>query len=283
MIANGLQVTTPDASSPYTCSSATGYSPLAAMAAGVTFSALLEIGNDKEWSTCTHDDAGELTVVKVNATLKSGTYDDTAPTAITKSGTTTISLVMDATNVMSAASGISNIGSPARYGLNMYDSRWSNGSVSIALDRQVYSPFYLGSAGEYTGVVFSLNGTITLDAKTALYSCNEDGEPGNLLAVHDTAVSYTTAGAKEQSFDGGVIYLPAGWYYAFVWGDVTENFSGTTALFLSLSPLGVNAAGWSPAGYCYKALTYNGATTPPTIADPDTKVNNSRPQMGVYK
>ena len=74
MIANGLQVTTPDAASPYTCSSVTGYSPLAAIPTGVTFSALLEIGNDKEWSSCTHDGAGELTVVRINATLKSGTY-----------------------------------------------------------------------------------------------------------------------------------------------------------------------------------------------------------------
>jgi hypothetical protein len=283
MIANGLQVTTPDAASPYTCTSVTGYSPLAAMAAGVTFSALLEIGNDKEWSTCTHDDAGELTVVKVNATLKSGTYDDVAPTAITKSGTTTISLVMDATNVMGAASGISNIASPSRYGLCQFDSRWSNSSVSIASNRQCYVPFYLGASGEYTGIVFSLVGTITLDMKTALYSCNKDGEPGNLIAVHDTAVTYSTAANKEQSFDGGVIYLPAGWYYGFLWGDTAESHSGSAGDYLPLSPLGLDAATWSPVGYCYKVLTWNSATTPPTIADPDNVILSVRPTMGVYK
>ena len=283
MIVNGLRVETTDTVSPYTCTSVTGYSPLAAIPASVAFFALLENGNYKEWSICTHDGAGELTVERVTATLKSGTYADTSATAITKTGTTTVSLVTGGENVMTPAPGVSNVGSPDRYAMCTNMARWSNVSMTVSGNRQSYHPFYLSSAGVYAGLAFAFTGTISVDAKTALYACNEDGEPGPRLAVHDTAVTYSTDGAKTQSFDGGSLYLPAGWYYAFYWASASETIVGTPVDYLPWSPLGMDGGSFSPQGYAYKTLTWNASTTPPATADPDSLVANVRGQMGVYK
>jgi hypothetical protein len=203
MLANAVEQTTTDTTSPYTMSTVTGMASWAAVPADVLCPYEIESGNDKEWGFGSHDGAGEFTVDNITATLKSGTYDNTSPTAITKSGTSTIRLAASADVV--AGSEVA-LHSTDVTGIKSPHIVRDGGTVGTQTNTYCFTHYEVTIPREYSSasirITAATGGSETM--RMGIYSVGNDAEPDILLAESDAAELINATGTLTFTFTAPV-------------------------------------------------------------------------------
>jgi hypothetical protein len=113
----------------------------------------------------------------------------------------------------------------------------ANGT-SLDANEVLYFPFFLCASGSFDAFAVNVATTGT-NLRMGLYDV-ESGDPNNLIAVHDTSYDISAAtGYHELSFDGGAMFLEAGWYYVGMASDGTPIFTSGYLDSAGISLLGV--------------------------------------------
>jgi hypothetical protein len=111
--------------------------------------------------------------------------------------------------------------------------------------RLYYVPFLLRVGSPVTSLAMNVTtaGAAGTTARIGLYTCNEKGYPGALLATSGD-IDTSTTGVKTATL-GSALSLPPGWYFAAIVCSgaptITCYLSGASNL-IGCSPLGFNAS-----------------------------------------
>lgn len=199
---------------------------------------------------------------KVLTTMVSGTYDDTAPAAVTlASGTKRVictpdagALAVNPINLSTAAS--SRVLSPYMPS--------SAGTLVATANRCYYVPLLLATPREVDAVVFRVSsGAASTTAKAGLYAAGIDGKPGARLAQSG---SIDTSGPGKMSGTFTSKRYPPGLYYLAVASSGTPTLNSVTGASIAQDPLlGADSTGVQFVGGLYEALS-GGWTDLPTTA-----------------
>ena len=239
---------------------------------------ILESGNsDTQWgyghATSTDDRFVIDTISGVNA---SGTPDQTSPSAITLSGASSLYVGPHVGTSEVLHPFVSTIADGTyAYVCDTRGAQFDNASVTCVANRVWYLPFHLSYPGEYDAfhVVVPSTGS---NLKMGLYSVNTSGEPGVLLAVHDTSF-VPSAGGNDLTFDGGDLFLWAGDYFiGLLMSASSGNIRGHNTASSPVGSLGYRPSAEKPAPYIYQTQTY--ASGMPTSPGSFTATSSSRAQ-----
>jgi len=144
----------------------------------------------------------------------------------------------------------------------MNEINTSNGDIDA--NEIWYFPFHLEFAGNFDSFAFDV-ATVGGNCKVGLYDI-EDGLPKNLIAVHDTNIVISAAtGEYLETFDGGSMFLPAGWYFIAVTVDGTPYFAASGSDSYGCSILGCNGIGSYAYSAVWKTRTYAAMPDPADI------------------
>lgn len=135
-------------------------------------------------------------------------------------------------------------GTAPKPGATIVSSTWNeNGSLdygALDVDELQYWPFHLDYAGYYDSFFVRVN-TGGTNIRIGLYD-TANGEPNNLIVVHNTSVDITATGNKTITFDEGSTFLAAGDYYTAMVSDGTPSFEGVPDDSVTGSPLGKSSS-----------------------------------------
>lgn len=157
---------------------------------------------------------------------------------------------------------------PAKYIVSQHLTNHGSGDAAQQDANEIwYYPFLLMNPDTYDA--FSLQVSVGGgNCRVALYDV-KGGLPNNIIAVHDTTLSISTSGQKIATFDGGSVFLPAGWYYIGVVTSGTPSFRGGSGNSIEQSPLGIDASQVGstllPYGGLSKTFTYGAMPDPADI------------------
>lgn len=174
-------------------------------------------GNNKEWGLGTVTASNQLARTTIIATLVSGTYDISSPSAITLSGS---SADVICTNVVvQQAAPTEGDSATKRY---FYGQRGvSFNTRTTAANRVYYSRIEVTAALEYTGLAMEVTTALAGNVNQGLYTIGADGEPDVKLGETGN-VSTSTVGLKEGSFSAP-IFLSPGYYFV---ANITSSAPG---------------------------------------------------------
>jgi hypothetical protein len=167
-----------------------------------------------------------LVRARVTATFAAGVYTSQSATAASLAGTTTVICTPHSATLYS---GFPTVDSQSTGHLRYLSSASRNcgfASLTPAANRQVYSTFELKSPVVLLALNFNVNtaGAALSTARMALYSCNEKGYPGVILAGNALAHDTSTTGIRTETL-ATPLFLPAGWYFTSVACSATPVIS----------------------------------------------------------
>lgn len=177
----------------------------------VVYSILNSEGQPVEEGIGCYSAANTLTRTYVCGTYTGGVYDNTAPSAISLSGTYTII----ASNVRGMAPTLPQIdtGAPARY--YSTPSHYLSAQVRAVTAGDLYAIPMLFNAGRpidaFAVEVTTLGASAV--ARCGLYSVGANGLPAKLL-VESADIDCSTTGVKVATF--APVSVPPGWYYTLL-------------------------------------------------------------------
>lgn len=174
----------------------------------VAYSILNSSGQPVEEGIGCYSAADTLTRTYVCGTYTGGVYDNTAPSAISLSGTYTVI----ASNVRAMAPTLPQINpsAPARYFASPSHQSSTN-SKTITAGDLIAVPLLFSAARPVDAFAIEV---ATLGAgavaRAGLYSVGANGLPAKLL-IESADIDCSTTGVKVATF--GAISIPPGWYY----------------------------------------------------------------------
>jgi hypothetical protein len=249
MLGDGIkQTTATTGSGALTLSAVTGYPKLSdVFAVGQLFSYTLLDSNGLllEAGDGALTDATTMTRAKVCATFSGTTYANSAPSAISLSGTTTVVCTPHAATLESMLPTVdSQSASISRYLTSAHRNLATTTSGPSANNVQ-YMPFLLRCGAPVASLAVNVTTLGAGDtARAGLYVCNEKGYPGALLATTGS-LDLSTTGVKGGTL-AAPLFLPPGWYYTgFVASSGTPRltaYSSGTSNQMGGSPLGFNSS-----------------------------------------
>lgn len=199
---------------------------------------------------------------KVLATMVSGTYDDTAPAAVTlASGTKRVICTPDAGALAVNPLNLST-GASCRVLSPFIPS--SAGSLAVTANRLYYVPLLLTTPREVDAIVFRVSvGAGSTTAKAGLYASDINGKPGSRLA-QSASIDTSSAARKDGTFTQR--RFPPGLYYLAVASSGAPTLNSVTGASIAQDPLlGADSTGVQFVGGLYEALS-GGWTDLPTTA-----------------
>jgi hypothetical protein len=207
--------------------------------------------------------ASTMVRARVTSTYIAGVYTSQGATAASLTGVTT---VICAPNAASLYSGFPTVDSQSTGHLRYLSSASRNcgfASLTPAANRQVYSTFELKSSVVLLALNFNVNtaGAALSTARMALYSCNEKGYPGVILAGNTIAHDTATTGIKTEAL-ATPLFLPAGWYFTSLACSATPVVSAYATGAVNMiggHPFG-HVAFQAPIDYRFEALSASFAT-----------------------
>jgi hypothetical protein len=253
MLGNGIKQTS--------SSSGTGALTVAAVTGSVALTQAFAVGQPISYSIYTGGDsapvfreagigylsaADTLVRAKVSATFDGTTYNPNNPTA-TDFGGASIAIICTphAGTVESMLPTVDKTSSAVARFITSAGRTMNSTTVAPTTLRIFYAPFLLKTGAAVTSLMTNVTtaGAAGTVVRLGVYSCNENGYMGSLLAsTGDIDVSST--GQKAGSLTTPV-FLPAGWYYvAYVASAAVTVTALTTGVsnVLGGNPLGLNSA-----------------------------------------
>lgn len=213
-------------------------------------------GDNWEWGMGKVSASNTLARSVVTATLVSGTYDNTSPSAITLSGSAAD--VYLAPIAEAIAPGMPIVASA--YGRKaVQSSHWTeyaSATQAVTADRLYLAPFKVDSAYDINGFYIDMNtaGAASTKARIGLYRILPDGQPGELLC--ETADIDTSVAATVLSPAVTQVRVNPGWYYVGLVCSGTPTFVAYATNAAGPSPLGLNGSAGSmePIQFIYKSI-----------------------------
>lgn len=254
---NGVyETTTTSGTGTVTLSAVTGRPRFADAGVGAVVPYAIKDGSNWEWGMGTVAASNTLTRSVILATLVSGTYDDTSPTAITLSGSSAdvyLSPISD-----SLATGLPIVSST--YGRKaMHSPHWStypSGSLAVTADRLYLLPFRVDGSCDINGFHIDMNtaGAASTKARIGVYRMKADGQPGAVIC--ETADIDTSVTATVLSPSVTQTRLKAGWYFIGLVCSGTPTFVSYPTSAYGVTPLGLesSASACLPIVMLYKSI-----------------------------
>lgn len=241
---------------------------------------VIEDGDNFEVGIGTYTASNQLARSKILATLVSGTYDVSSPTAITlAAGTKTVSVTDVA--LMPGEGAVPDSMTQHYYG-------YHNSALTTDLlskDRALYRRFHLRTWDTWAGLVVQVTSAApaSTNARMAIYTCGTDGEPDR--RIDQTAeFAVDTTGTKEVAFSGGNLSLvPGDYYVAFVCED---NVTVVTNTKNDDAQQGMGSFGSldTPISHMYESVSAGTNALPANAAASLTGVSGNDPVLvGLYK
>ncbi len=218
-----------------------------------------------------------LTRDRILATYTGGTYDDTAPSAVSLTNGTayrvictpeagniaaTIHGIFDASSVIGAAGGNRKIYS---------DGANSPGSTrKLVANRQYLIPFLLNGVAEVNELgAYVSTGAADTNIRLGLYALRSDGYPETLIAESSIGLSSETNYTRIVSSIASMRLYP-GWYATSIVSDGAPTIAAVGSGQYRNTPFGIPMAGNDSRGVIsslYQSLTYanTGALMPATF------------------
>jgi hypothetical protein len=255
---NGVyETTTTSGTGTVTLSAVTGRPRFADAGVNALAPYAIKDGNNWEWGMGTVGASNTLARSIIAATLVSGTYDNTSPTAITLSGSAADVYLAPITEAI--APGMPIIASA--YGRKTIDSpHWStyaSGTLALTADRLYVVPFRVDSAYDINGFHVDMDtaGAASTKARIGLYRLKSDGQPGDLIV--ETADVDTSVAAAVLSPSVTQTRIYPGWYYVGIVCSGTPTLKAYPSSAFGRSPAGFEngAASILPIVLLYKAIT----------------------------
>jgi len=212
--------------------------------------------------------SGTATLVRavVLSTFVSGVYNNVNPTAASLSGTTTIICTPQAATLESMLPTVdSQSASVSRYlltaGRNM-----STTTLALTALRLYHVPFLLRTAARVSslGINVTTAGAALTVARAGIFSCNEKGYMGAMLAT-TADLDCASTGFKAGTLTNPIA-LPPGWYFASVVTSATCTVTAYSSALANLNggaPLGFSTAS-PPIPIDYRHETLGSAVLPTT-------------------
>ncbi len=216
MIRNEVECTTTSTASPYTLSAVSGavtFAQAFAVGMAVAYEIVVEGGpnnGNREWGRgflSSGAGAGTVTVTTIIATLVGSTYTQISPSAVAKTGATTIRVYCwPAGELMMGA--WPRLAYGTAYAFHARGSGWNNATTALIVDLMYVSPIEIVSPATYDAVVFRVNAISTAaNAKVAVYSVRSDGTIVNRIAVRTSAFAISV-GVMVAALDAPIALPP---------------------------------------------------------------------------
>lgn len=235
----------------------------------VFYSLLSSAGEPIESGIGTVGASNTLARTRPMTTFSGGTYDNSSPSAVSLSGTTTVigaalpaSNVVCRPNIDSVSSGVFR-SLPSAHHVQQY-----NNTKSFYTNRCWYVPFLIETMVVINGLSFrSTAGGSSGKVRMGLYRCGADGYIGDLIEQTGDITDITTTGQKSGSI--GPYLLAPGWY--FVAMCTNQTVTGTTIVACASgsnscivqTPFGMNSS-LDPIGMRYQTLSSGWSALPTT-------------------
>lgn len=220
---------------------------------------------------------GALVRERIEATMVSGVYDNSTPTAVSlAAGTKRVICAVSASSAFAAAPGAALVSGGFRGYGDAITVAPSTTNVSIPNQRAIAIPFRAESAQEIDAVVarVTIVGTSGALVRGAIYSVGADGLPDVQLAVSGTVAADTT-GQKFLTFTA---FRPPQRFFAAIIATNAPSFHGSNGGVHS-NPLGMNAS-QEAVGYLFLAGT--GTTFPASwVSASQEVITGVKPILGV--
>lgn len=287
MIAAGVKETTSTTGTgTVTLSSVTGFARFAdVFPIGVPVHYGISDGNNWEWGIGTVGASNTLSRDSVVATLSSGTYDNTSPTALTLSGSATVictqhdaSIIMPyrGTDLTSISGGVNPNLIPSNF---IADTDY--GAVALTANRAYFAPFLKMGAKSITALGVQV-GTVAAGKVAAVGIFAIDpatNGPGKTLVETSGLDVSTATGEIMQSVTE--TRLPAGWYWQGIVSDGIPSIRGAATQIPG--PLGMLTN--RVRRYIYRSNTYAafGANAFDNCTGSLSSVNNVTAPMVIYQ
>ena len=251
-----------------TTTTGTGTLTLAAVTGRVRFAQAFAVGDivpyainagtDWEWGWGRVEAANTLARSKIVATYVSGTYDDTAPTAITLPSGTANVYCTDTGGAYGAGLPMvaSAYGRKAIFSAHLAFTATT--SLTCTADRLLILPFKVDGYFETSGVYLDLNtNAASSKARVGIYRIDTTGQPAEVLrqtADIDTSVA---TGVLNAAWSGGNLVLPPGWYgLGFVASHAIVVSGYATNAAQTITPFGIDSGAgvMTPILLLFKAI-----------------------------
>lgn len=287
MIAAGIKETTATTGTgTVTLSSVTGFARFAdVFPTGVPVHYGISDGNNWEWGIGTVGASNTLSRDSVVATLSSGTYDNTSPTALTLSGSATVFCTQHDASIITPYRGtdltsISNGANPNLIPSNcIADTDYP--SLALTANQLYLMPFLKLGARPITalGVVVSTVAAGKVAAVGIFAIDPVTGGPGKTL-VETSGLDVSTA-TGEIVASVTETRLPAGWYWQGVVSNGTPTIRGPTTQLPG--PLGMLSS--RVRRYMHRSNTYAafGSDAFTNATGSLTYINNTASPMVIYQ
>ncbi|MEH6435783.1 hypothetical protein [Massilia sp. DD77] len=247
MLANGIKQTT--------STTGTGALTLSAVAGWPTFSAAFGLNRPLAYTLLDASGlfleagigylsgASTLVRAKVTATYSGGVYNDSNPTAINLSGTTTVLATPHAATLESVLPGI-DPAAPNRYLTSAHRNNATT-AAGPSTGLAYYMPHLHRCAARITALAVNVTTQVAgATAQIGLYACGENGQPGALIAK-STDLDMSVLGLRTYSLPTP-LFLPPGWYYTAYVGSSGSlrltGYTGNVSNVIGPTPLGLNAS-----------------------------------------
>ena len=185
----------------------------------VGYSVLNSNGEPVEEGIGCYSAVNTLTRTAVCATYTGGVYDNTAPTAVSLSGTYTV--IASSVRGMAPTLPQINTAAAARY-YSTPSHQLSANTRTVTAGDLVAVPFLYTSARPVDAFALEITGAgggAGAVARAGLYAVGADGLPAKRL-IESADIDCSTAGVKVSTF--GAVSIPPGWYYTLLAGKTAN-------------------------------------------------------------
>jgi hypothetical protein len=189
-------------------------------------------------------DATTMVRAKINATFSGGVYNNSNPTALSLSGTTTIICTPDESSLESMPATVDSQSTGVGRWLTCAGRTATQSPAAPSALRVYYTSFLLRIASPINALMLAVTtaGAAATVARCGLHFSNEKGYIGNLI-VSTGDLDTATTGNKAGTFSP--IMLPSGRYVASCVFSGTPGVTGYTSAFGNViggSPFGMSTA-----------------------------------------
>lgn len=201
---------------------------------------IIRDGDDFQVVQGVYDSSGDtLTRDVIFSTLDGGTYTKSGASAISLSGNAKIICDWTHADFNKTLPGVES-------SFNKLISNHIAQVISqrtVVQNREYYMP-YLWKGGEVGSLTITVQtGVASTNARLAIYTCDGDGKPGELIQDAG-AVSTASTGDVTATFTS--LWLNSGWYYTFL---ISNDSSATMAV----KSAGISQCGQNPLG-CFQQI-----------------------------
>jgi hypothetical protein len=214
-------------------------------------------------------DATTLVRAKVCATLVAGVYNASNPTPVNLSGTTTVDVTPHAATLESMLPTVDQVTAGVLRFLTTAGRNGNFTTQSINSLRVHYMPFLLRAGSPVVSMMANVStpGAAGTVFRLGIYSCNEKGYMGRLLATSGD-MDGASSGQKVATLAAPLV-LPPGWYFVAIVCSVSVSFTANTAgngNIIGGTPFGLNSA-LTPIDIHYETVA---SAVLPVTPDPNT-------------